>query len=262
MGTHDIRMTFSGSLAVVSLLRLLYTWAAVGASSSDGPMAPPPPIETFGTIRALTQKHDLAPKVTLSDVQRSSNAYGLGSLSDLRGEVTFLDGVAWLAYAPAAGSSEAPRVLSSLQSSETAAFLAISHVPPGAWHAFGLDGALTSEDLQATIERLLPPARKKKGARPFPFRVEGHFRLVTVAIVDGHRLAPDARGEAAIEKTNLLQALREVDGTVVGFYSPKDGAAFNHAHKRLHAHVVLPHNQASGHLQTFVMAPGATLLFP
>jgi len=253
-------MTFSGSLAVFSIVRLVAVIA--GTEPASGPTPAPPPVETYGSIKGLTQNHDLAPKITLSDVQRSANAYGLGSLSDLRGEITFLDGVAWLAYPPPAGSSEAPRGVSSLQSSETAAFLAVSHVPPAAWHAFGLDAALTSEQLQATIERLLPPARKKKGARPFPFRVEGHFQQVTLAIVDGRGLPPDARGEAAVEKANLLQALREVDGTVVGFYAPKDGAAFNHAKKRVHAHVVLPRNQISGHLQTFVIAPGATLLFP
>jgi len=236
--------------------------AVASAEPANGPTPAPPAVETYGTIRGLTQSRDLAPKVTLSAVQAAANAYGLGSLSDLRGEITILDGVVWLAFAPAAGTNEAPRVVSSLQSSETAAFLAVSHVSPPAWQAFGLEAPLTSENLQATIERMLPPARKKKGARPFPFRVEGHFQLVTLAIVDGQRLPPGARGEAAIEKTNLMQALREADGTVVGFYSPKEGAAFNHAHKRLHAHAVLPRNQAAGHLQTFVMARGATLLFP
>jgi len=252
-------MIFSASLAALSLLRLL---AVASAEPANGPTPAPPAVETYGTIRGLTQSRDLAPKVTLSAVQAAANAYGLGSLSDLRGEITILDGVVWLAFAPPADSNEAPRVVSSLQSSETAAFLAVSHVPPPAWHAFGLEAPLTSENLQATIERMLPPARKKKGARPFAFRVEGHFQLVTLAIVDGQRLPPDARGEAAIEKTNVLQALREVDGTVVGFYSPRDGAAFNHAHKRVHAHAVLPGNKATGHLQTFVMARGATLLFP
>jgi len=257
---HDTRMTFSGSLAVFSTVHILAVVA--GAGPADGPAATPPPLEIYGSIRGLAQKHDLAPKVTLSDVQKSANAYGLGSLSDLRGEITIVDGMAWLAYPPAAGSTVAPRFVSTLESSERAAFLAVSHVPPPAWHAFGLDASVTMDDLQATIERLLPPARKKKGARPFAFRVEGHFQQVTLAIVDGAQLPPAARGEAALDKTNVLQALREVDGTVVGFYSPKDGAAFNHAHQRLHAHVVLPRNQASGHLKTFIIAPGATLLFP
>ena len=35
-----------------------------------------------------------------------------------------------------------------------------------------------------------------------------------------------ARGEAALEKANVLQAFRDVDGTLVGFYSPKEGAPF------------------------------------
>lgn len=253
-------MTFSGSLALFPVLRTVGLLAVAGGAVSTSPGPTPPEVETYGTIRALTEKRDLAPKITLGELQKSSNVYGLGSLSDLRGEITLLDSVAWLAYPPEAGA--APRVVSSLQSSETAAFLAVSHVPPAAWHAVGLERALTSDQLQATIEKLLPPARKKKGARPFPFRVEGHFQNVTVAIVDGRLLPPGAKGEAALEKANVLQAFRDVDGTLVGFYSPKEGAPFNHAHQRLHVHVVIPHNQATGHAQSFVIAPGASVLFP
>lgn len=250
-------MTFSGLLTIFPVLGVL-----AAAAPANGPAPSPPAVETYGTIRALTEKRDVAPKITLSDAQKASNAYGVGSLSDLRGEITLLDGVAWLAYPPADGAGPGPRVVSSLQSSETAGFLAVSHVPPNAWRAVGLDIPLTSDELQATLEKLLPPARKKKGARPFAFRVEGHFKNITLAIVDGAHLPPDAKGEAAIEKTNVLQSFRDVDGTLVGFYSPKDGAAFNHARKRMHVHVVLPKNQATGHLQTFAMAPGSTVLFP
>jgi len=256
-------MTFLASLAqsaVCPALRLVGLLALTGGAVSTAPGPTPPAVETYGTIRGLTEKRDLAPKITLGEVQKSSSVWGLGSLSELRGEITMLDSVAWLAYPPDGGG--APRVVSSLQSSERAGFLAVSQVPPASWHAIGLERALTSDELQATIEKLLPPARKKKGARPFPFRVEGHFQRVTVAIVDGRLLPPDAKGEAAVAKANVLQSLRDVDGTLVGFYAPKDGAPFNHAHQRLHVHVVIPHNQATGHAQAFVLAPGASILFP
>lgn len=266
--THDTGMWLSGSLAVLPVLRLLGVLAAGAPGKAPAtepgnePAATPPPIDTYGTIRGLTEKHDVGPKVTLRDLQKSSNIYGLGSLSDLRGEITFLDSVAWLAYPPTAQTGGTLRVVSSLESPETAGFLAVGHMPPGVWHSVGLDLPLTSEQLQATLEGLLPPARKKKSARPFLFRVEGHFKTVTLSVVDGSHLPPDAKGEAAIDKTNALQALREVDGTLVGLYSPKDGAAFNHAKKRMHVHVVLPKNQATGHMQTFVMAPGGSIWFP
>ena len=257
------RMTFLGSLAVASLLRVLGVLAAATTPASGGPSrpgSPVPAVETHGSIRALTDKRDVAAKITLRDVQKTLDTFGLGSLSDLRGEITILESVAWLAYPPESGG--APRVVSSLESNETAGFLAVSHVPPGAWHAVGVETPLTSDNLQATIEGLLPPARKKKGAPPFVFRVDGHFQNVTLAIVDGRQLPPDAKGEAAIEKTNALQALRDVEGTLVGFYAPKDGAAFNHAHKRLHVHVVIPKNKATGHAQSFVLAPGSSVQFP
>ena len=250
-------MTLSASLALL--------WILNAAAPKNVEATAYPAIETFGTIRKLTQDHDVGPKVVLEKIQASAHAYGLGSLSDLRGEITLLDGVAWLAYPPAAPPAPpGPRVVSAAQSKEEAAFLVVSHVLPPEWRSMGLPDTLTAENLEAAIEQFMPQAREGKGRPPraFPFRVEGHFQHVTLAIVDGRQLPASARGAQAVEKANVLQALNEVDGTLVGFFSVKEGAAFNHAKKRFHVHVVLPRNQASGHAQSFVLAPGATLLMP
>ena len=251
-------MTMSASLALL--------WILDAAAPKPVQVASYPAVETFGTIRKLTQDHDVGSKVVLDKVQASAHAYGLGSLSDLRGEITLLDGVAWLAYPPdpPPAPPSVPRVVSAAETKEEAAFLVVSHVLPPEWRSMGLPDTLTSENLEAAIERFMPKERKAKGSLPraFPFRVEGHFQRVTLAVVDGRQVPPNARGEKALEKANVLQAFNEVDGTLVGFFSVKEGAAFNHAKKRLHVHVVLPRNQATGHAQTFVIAPGATLLMP
>ena len=55
-------------------------------------LVPAAPIRTYGTIRQLIEQHDVAAKVTLSDVVGVPHVYGLGSLSHLRGEITILDG--------------------------------------------------------------------------------------------------------------------------------------------------------------------------
>jgi len=251
-------MTMTASLALL--------WILNAAASKNVEAPPYPAVETFGTVRKLTEDHDVGPKVVLDKVQASPYAYGLGSLSDLRGEITLLDGVAWLAYPPdpPPAPPSIPRVVSAAESKEEAGFLAVSHVPPPQWRSMGLPAALTSENLEAALERFMPQARTGKGKAPraFPFRVEGHFQHVTLAVVDGRQLPAGARGEKAVEKANVLQALNEVDGTLVGFFSVKEGGPFNHAKKRFHVHVVLPHNRASGHAQSFVLAPGATLLMP
>jgi alpha-acetolactate decarboxylase len=155
-------------------------------------------------------------------------------------------------------------VVSVADSTEKAAFLVASHVLPPQWRTVSVPGALTSETLETTIERLLPQSQQEKGSLPrtFPFRIDGHFQNITLAIVDGRLLPADARGEAAVGKANVLQPLKDVDGTLVGFFSVTDGAPFNHSHRHAHVHAIIPGRQATGHAQSFVLAPGAKLLMP
>ena len=90
-----------------------------------------PTVRTFGTVKSLVETRADAPKTTLASVLARPHAYAVGSLSHLRGEITILDGVAWLVYPPAT-SGEPPRVTDQGNGAEQAAFLAAAYVAPPA----------------------------------------------------------------------------------------------------------------------------------
>src|SRR6478609_8787029 len=80
-------------------------------------LAASPRIRTYGTIQQLVSQHDVVAKVALADVLSTPHAYALGSLSHLRGEITILDGQAWVAYRPVL-ASDGPRVVTGEESLE------------------------------------------------------------------------------------------------------------------------------------------------
>src|SRR6187401_546445 len=66
-----------------------------------------PQVTVYGTIGQVVRQRDVAAKVELAEVLRTPHAFALGSLSDLRGEITIVDGTVWLSYPPPAPSAPA-----------------------------------------------------------------------------------------------------------------------------------------------------------
>jgi alpha-acetolactate decarboxylase len=220
-------------------LALLATLAATIATAT-------PPLATYGTIGRLLREGDAAPKVVLADVLREPHAHGLGSLSELRGEITILDGEAWLSYPPVR-DGDAPKVVASKDSREQAGFLVVTHVTPARWRQMKTSTALSAEGLEAALHALV--AKNGLAGADIPFRIDGRFTSLTLAIVDGR-------------KGNRLQTETSVDGTLVGFLAAKDDERFTHAGTRVHVHAVAPARRATGHAQAFTLAPGATVWLP
>jgi acetolactate decarboxylase len=233
--------------ALIALVVAGLAAAAVAATSA---------VETFGTIRQLVGERDSAPKVTLADVLRRPHAHGLGSLSGLRGEITILDGAAWLSYPPARDGA-APRVVTSPASREKAGFLVAAHVEPKQWQKIVIAGALSSENLETIVARTA--VQLALGDIDVPFRIDGKFSTLTLAIADGRKLPPGATSPDAMQKANHLATETGVDGTLVGFLAARADERFTHPGTRVHAHAIVPSRRATGHARAFAMAPGATL---
>jgi alpha-acetolactate decarboxylase len=149
------------------------------------------------------------------------------------------------------------------------AFLVATHVAPARWRRVPLPQALSSDDLDKTLERLrgLDGQTKDREAKDgptlaLPFRIDGRFNDITLAIIDGRLVPPGPGSETSMEKANVLQQHLNVEGTLVGLFSTATDSAFNHAGKHAHVHAVLPATHAAGHAQTFQLAPGAALFLP
>src|SRR5687767_4532707 len=64
----------------------------------------PVPVSSFGKLRTMVHEGDVTAKVKLGEVLSRPHAFAVGALAGLAGEVTVLDGVAWLARPAASGN--------------------------------------------------------------------------------------------------------------------------------------------------------------
>jgi acetolactate decarboxylase len=255
------------TLLSVGLGAFLFLWFVnAAAPAARGARPGRLDLQTFGSVKALIEHHDAAGKVTLGSILGAPHAFGLGSLSDLRGEITIVDGVAWLAYPPA--TAHAPggkaRVTSSASSNEKAGFLVATHVAPAAWRRMKLPTALSSDELEATLARLTSSDPTDPTPTPvsLPFRIDGHLEHVTLAVVDGRQVPPGPGTEDSMQKANFLQREDDADGVLIGFFASQADSPFTHEGKHSHVHATLPGRQATGHAQSFRLAAGATLMMP
>jgi alpha-acetolactate decarboxylase len=240
-------VTFASSPLIVAL--------ALALPASGGQ----PPVTVYGTIRQLVGQRDAAAKVQLADVLHTPHAWGLGSLSDLRGEITIADGTAWLSYPPPAPGG-APKVVVSSDSPERAGFLVAAHVDPGRWREVKMSAPISSDNLESILVKLV--AETGLGGVDLPFRIEGHFTTLTLAITDGRKVPPGPTSEEALKKANHLQTEADVTATLVGFLAVKPDERFTHARTRIHVHAVVGARHMTGHAQAFTATPGVKLWLP
>ena len=137
-------------------------------------------------------------------------------MSGLRGEIAIVDGTAWLSYPPATAGA-APRVVTSNDSREQAGFLVATHVDPAQWRRIAVGEALSADNLEAALGKLV--AQHGLAGTDVPFRIDGKFSTLTLAIVDGRKLPPGATSPEAMKQANHLQTETGVDATLVGFFA-------------------------------------------
>lgn len=259
-----------GAVAAIGLVAS-FAASAVGAAGDPGAggregvgAARLPEVETFGSVAQLVRDRDVSAKVDLASVTRIPHAYALGFLEDLRGEITIVDGSVWLSYPPARPGA-AVKVETAASANEAAAFLVATHADERAdWTAIELPDGLASREAAA---RLAKWARERglggPEGRPVPFRLDGAFTSLTLAIVDGRLVPPGPGTEESVKKAQVIETRARGRGTLVGFCSfAPAGSAFTHGGQPCHVHAVLPEERAAGHAQDFVVAPGATLWMP
>jgi len=195
------------------------------------------------------------PQVALSSVVPGPHAYGVGALSELRGEVTLYNDEVWLAYANDDGTARVSKVRSS---DEQAALLVVSNVAE--WRRIPIPSELSFDRLDDEIERLAQ-ANGADEHRPIPLVIEGSFANLEWHVVDGRKLATASTHEqhaAAAARGSIGRS----SGALIGFFSTRHQGVFTHMNKRTHLHAVLPGENVSGHVDGVTVLPGATLLLP
>jgi len=215
----------------------------------------PGSIRSYGSIPGLFEGETEA-KVSLKEVPPRPGVVGLGSLSDLRGEIAIVRGVTWLSY-PALGNRTT--VESNPLKPESAAFLAFAEV--SRWQTDTFETAVPFDQLAGVIEERARRAGIDPNV-PFPLLIEGNFTAIDFNVVNGPALGSERPTKERLRDTAVKVESTRGEGSIVGFFAASGGERLIHGGQRFHLHIVLPIAQQVGHLDSVQVEAGTLLRLP
>jgi hypothetical protein len=220
---------------------------------SAAPEPSPPDVRVFGALRAIMHEGKTGPQVAIAQAISTPHTYGVGALSGLRGEITIVDGLPWLAFPDGAGGI---RVQAGKAEGEGAALLAVAAVT--AWREVVITKDVAPDDLDGRIEALAA-ANGIDIERPIPLMVEGRCFAVSWHVLGGG--APGA-GHQAHMRGAVTGVLADAEGTLVGFFSKHQEGVMTHMGQRTHLHVMTSDHTVMGHADRAGIRAGSRLLLP
>lgn len=212
-------------------------------------------VRTYGSVAELWEG-DVGGKVSLSVVPSGPGVVGLGSLSELRGEIAIVRGRRWFSYPE---SNLRVRVAEVASTDESAAFLAIADVPR--WQTQRFEQAVPFDRLATELEQRAARAGLDT-TRTFPLLIEGKLGKVEVSVVNGPALGSERPTRERVRDTAVRASTASAQGSVVGFFAGEGGERLVHLGERLHLHVVLPAEKLAGHLESARIEAGSSLRLP
>lgn len=214
-------------------------------------------IRQWGTLREVLAEGQTHERCRLGPSVVAARTYGVGAVTGLKGEITILDGVAWVSYADESGNLVSR---SDVASETTATFLATAKV--GEWRDYVLDGDVRPEQLEQVIAGCGKAAglNAKQG---FPFVVEGTLAPLELHVING-RCPHSAVSDHAKGGTDPIRIKRaSAGGTLVGFYVEGGGGVLTHRGSRTHVHVLVPGDPpVAGHVDTVGVQHGGRIRVP
>ena len=251
-------LVLASCLALACSQHVEQTKLTPAAGTSRSPYAPPSTVtRVYGSLDALSNEGKIGPAVWLSSLQADPTLVGLGSLSELRGEILVLGGETWLGY-PAGPNGPYGRTLG--DSDETAAFLVTASVPD--WRTLSLVRDIANADLEASVEQLGRDAGLDV-EQPFPIVIEGALKDLEYNVVNGRGFeAGKPIPRVVLMAAASRSAAESADGVLVGFYGKHAQGKFVHPDTRLHVHVLLREQRQVGHVDHVNIPAGATVRVP
>ena len=194
-------------------------------------------IEVVGQMRDVMWKGDLVGKVS-TDSLNHPNAYGLGPIENLKGEVLLFEGQTFISkvidsvahQVTQVNSIKAPFFVYSKESNLNA----ISVVP----------SELSLKSTEELIDSLYFDYDK-----PLLIRIDGVFKDITVHSVN----LPEGSSVASPDQAHkgLTQyRYKNLSGSIVGFFSRNHKAIFTHHDSFFHAHFISDDRSVMGHVDS------------
>ncbi|MCH8837298.1 MAG: acetolactate decarboxylase [Candidatus Marinimicrobia bacterium] len=224
--------------------------------SDQNPVEKAGNVNIYGTLQRMMHDNRTAAVVQLDQLLPSDQLFGLGALSELRGEITILGGQTVLSYS--AGDDSIHAVLVT-ESEEGAALLVTAKVVT--WKPTTTPGEIIFEKLDERIAELAARAGVDTDL-PFPFMVLGRVTGLKYHVVDGERLAKGSHSREEHLAAAIKRSLPNTTITLLGFYSEHHQGIFTHQGSKTHIHCFRDDPPVSGHVDDVTLPAGTIIMFP
>jgi len=235
--------------------RYLLFLALCGCSRpSSGPVVPrthATDVKVWGSLREMMREGRTESRVAIAPLLAAPHMYAVGAIAGMRGEVTVLDGTAWLAL----GDRDSGRATAGI-ADEGAALLVASYVAD--WSRVAIPEDIPFAELDRRIEALAAAAGMDVDI-PFPFLIEGEFSDVRWHVLKGppsSDAAHDHIGNAVVGDPKTIR------GTLVGFFSRHHQGSFTHMGQNIHAHLVDTSSMLAAHADQISIRASSMLVLP
>lgn len=192
-------------------------------------------IEVVGQMRDVMWKGDLTGKIS-TDSLNHLNAYGLGPIENLKGEIILLEGQTFISKVIDSNTHQVTQV-----NSAKAPFFVYSNES----HLNSISVGPAELSLKS-IEELIDSLYFDYD-NPLLVRIDGVFENLTIHSVNLPMGSSVTSPNEAHE--GLTQySYKNMSGTIVGFFSRKHQAIFTHHDSYFHAHFISDDRNIMGHL--------------
>lgn len=196
-----------------------------------------------GEIKQFSDDGKMEDNAMLSELTNGKHLYAVGSLSQMDGEITVIDGVCYISQV-----TDEQKVKVSEDCSKKSPFLVYGYYSN--WREIPLKKHFkTLKDLSRSMTELLI----ENG-----YITEDPSGIMIQADVE------DLDYQLSVKKSLKKSKLKKSNVTMVGFYSKNHGGVFTDKGQNLHLHFISNDNQISGHVNDFFIAEGSKikLYFP
>ena len=213
-------------------------------------------LSVYGNFKRMIHAGDVSGKIDLTSIPCSAGTYAVGALANLQGEILVWDGHVLITPGESiSGSTQPPGV------NEQGALLVSAQVKE--WEQTQVLHDMRQKEFEQFV---IDSARSKciDTRKPFPFIMMGEITDYTWHVVTG--VAKRHGGATQHQQghaSNRTFSGAETKGKLLGFYSAEElEGVISHPGEHFHVHYADDNLKISGHLDTFGVRKGATLLLP
>ena len=211
-------------------------------------------VTQYGGMREALRMGKTQSRTTIEDINSKPNAFAVGALTNLDGEITIFDGNVYTASTKDGESS-----ITNLNGNQfdSATLLTLSYVD--SWHTMHLPLGLALEE---AIE-LAALNFKVNTDEPFPFYIFGTTNNFHLHVINGFCPVANPELEKKFQPWRMNSSQKQ-EVTVVGFYAKNQEGIMTHHGSNIHIHGIMEIDGklTTGHLDSVELESDALIFIP